>query len=547
MNSSFYTAISGIKSDQYAMDVIADNISNVNTVGFKSSTAEFSSLFASTLSGSYTDPTVNNIGLGTQSQTTALNLSQGSLQTTDGVFDLALDGEGWFGVIGADGNTYYTRSGDFTADANGNLVNGSGYYLSGTLGNNISLYETTTKYVGSDSSSSQSVYAITQIDDISLTSPEQQEIINLPTFLYFPAEATTYVNYNANLDPEIEEGLVDIDIEDADFSFTTDDSTETMDITGNIATTSGILDAQDGDTVIVTVTNSNGTYVDTTTTIDANGNWSLSDYDISKLYTTDNTTGITSLGDVTVSAILRTEQEIANEEHFSAEIISPEGDRQTLDLTFVKEIPQGTDGSVWNVTVNILDGVTSSASIIATTTGTLGFNSLGQLTSNTLSTIDNGGTTLSLGFGELNSFDGMTAIVGSDSTTSVDKDGYVAGELTEYGMDSNGNVVAEFTNGRTAPIAKIAVYHFQNDQGLSSIGSNMYSVTSNSGNPIFYADENGNTFLGAQIYSSMLESSNVDLSVALTELIVMQRAFEASGSCITTSDEMIQNAINMKE
>jgi flagellar hook protein FlgE len=547
MNSSFYTAISGIKSDQYAMDVIADNISNVNTVGFKSSTAEFSSLFASTLSGSYTDPTVNNIGLGTQSQTTALNLSQGSLQTTDGVFDLALDGEGWFGVIGADGNTYYTRSGDFTADANGNLVNGSGYYLSGTLGNNISLYETTTKYVGSDSSSSQSVYAITQIDDISLTSPEQQEIINLPTFLYFPAEATTYVNYNANLDPEIEEGLVDIDIEDADFSFTTDDSTETMDITGNIATTSGILDAQDGDTVIVTVTNSNGTYVDTTTTIDANGNWSLSDYDISKLYTTDDTTGITSLGDVTVSAILRTEQEIANEEHFSAEIISPEGDRQTLDLTFVKEIPQGTDGSVWNVTVNILDGVTSSASIIATTTGTLGFNSLGQLTSNTLSTIDNGGTTLSLGFGELNSFDGMTAIVGSDSTTSVDKDGYVAGELTEYGMDSNGNVVAEFTNGRTVPIAKIAVYHFQNDQGLSSIGSNMYSVTSNSGNPIFYADENGNTFLGAQIYSSMLESSNVDLSVALTELIVMQRAFEASGSCITTSDEMIQNAINMKE
>ncbi|MBP9492959.1 MAG: flagellar hook basal-body protein, partial [Sulfurospirillum sp.] len=111
MNSSFYNGISGVKSHQFGLDVWANNISNISTMGFRGSTPEFSSLFSATLTGSYFDPTSNDKGLGSQSQTTGLNMQQGILENTDNPFDLAISGEGWFGVRGQNNQIYYTRAG----------------------------------------------------------------------------------------------------------------------------------------------------------------------------------------------------------------------------------------------------------------------------------------------------------------------------------------------------------------------------------------------------------------------------------------------------
>ncbi len=137
MNSSFYNGISGVKTHQFGLDVWANNISNISTTGFRSSTPEFSSLFATTLAGSYTDPTSNDKGLGSQSQTTALSMQQGILENTDNPFDLAIDGEGWFGVQGQAGQIYYTRAGQFSIDSNGDLVDLNGNYLMVTSGENL--------------------------------------------------------------------------------------------------------------------------------------------------------------------------------------------------------------------------------------------------------------------------------------------------------------------------------------------------------------------------------------------------------------------------
>lgn len=90
------------------------------------------------------------------------------------------------------------------------------------------------------------------------------------------------------------------------------------------------------------------------------------------------------------------------------------------------------------------------------------------------------------------------------------------------------------------------MYHFQNDQGLTSVSSNLFAESSNSGEAIFYTKENGESFLGSKIYSHKLEGSNVSLATALTELIIVQKAFDASAKSITTSDELLKNAINMK-
>ena len=166
---------------------------------------------------------------------------------------------------------------------------------------------------------------------------------------------------------------------------------------------------------------------------------------------------------------------------------------------------------------------------------------------NTIPTLSNGGTPLTLNLGEPNSYTGLISSVTLEKSNAATSDGYIEGFLSKYGIDGNGNVIAEFSNGRSSAIAKVALYHFQNDQGLNKESSTLFSTSSNSGKPIFYLNDDGESFLGSKILSSKLEGSNVSYATALTELIVMQKAFDASAKSITTSDQLIQNAINMKK
>ena len=175
MNSSFYNGVSGTKTSQFYMDVIGNNISNVNTNGFKGSTPEVSSLFSSILVGTYNSYS-NGVGMGAQSFNTALDMSQGILQNTDNTFDLALGSEGWFGVQGADGNTYYTRAGSFSLDGSGNLVDGDGNYLLATPGNNIATTALDAdtlaqfgQYYSNGTLTSVTPYAITELSNVAQT------------------------------------------------------------------------------------------------------------------------------------------------------------------------------------------------------------------------------------------------------------------------------------------------------------------------------------------------------------------------------------------
>lgn len=560
MNSSFYNSISGLVNNQFSMDVVANDIANVNTTGYKSSTAEISSLFSSVLSS--TTASTNDLGMGASSQTTALNMAQGSLETTDRTFDLALEDEGWFGVLGADGSTYYTRAGSFSLDANSNLVDTNGNYLLVTLGNNVTtttLDEETLEGFGTVDTTLQA-YSITQLDDVALGEVGDQTSVTLPELLYYPAVATTEASYAANLDPTVTVDTVNLDLDVADYPATvTASSSQTVTLSGTVSNTTAALDPQEGDTIIITLTDTDGLTQTVNATLDENLEWTLSDYDVSGLNTTS---------DLTVSSVvLQTSQEVANEEHFTMTVIGSDGDKDILDMTFTKVVPQGEEGTTWNAVVNIysyyedydstktydtslyyVDESTNKVyEIVDTQTGALTFNSDGSLASNTIPTLNNGGTTLTLDLGETDSFDGMISSTSIDKTNIADYNGSLEGYLTGYGVDENGNIIASFSNGESSAIAKIAVYHFQNDQGLTSVSSTLFSESANSGNAIFYTDADGNTISGTAIATSTLEASNVDLATALTELIIVQKAFSASSKGITVSDEMLQNAINMKQ
>jgi flagellar hook protein FlgE len=126
-------------------------------------------------------------------------------------------------------------------------------------------------------------------------------------------------------------------------------------------------------------------------------------------------------------------------------------------------------------------------------------------------------------------------------------DGYLEGKLKGYTVEPVGTIWANFTNTKSSAVARIPVYHFQNDQGLYGEGGVYFSTSANSGQAFMYTDANGKVIQGATVQAFSLESSNVRLENALTEMIVMQKAFDANAKSITTGDQMIQTAINMKK
>ncbi len=139
MMRSLFSAVSGLRNHQTAMDVIGNNISNVNTIGYKSNMTIFSDIYSQTVS-SATGATANTggsnakqIGLGMTISGIRTNITEGSNMNTGGDLDFKITGEGYFMIKASDGNTYYTRNGAFELDNKGNLVTQSGNLVQGVM------------------------------------------------------------------------------------------------------------------------------------------------------------------------------------------------------------------------------------------------------------------------------------------------------------------------------------------------------------------------------------------------------------------------------
>ena len=224
-----------------------------------------------------------------------------------------------------------------------------------------------------------------------------------------------------------------------------------------------------------------------------------------------------------------------------ANVVDPQGDRNELQLVFTLSATQPEIGTQWDVvaTTKSLDG----AIVYDTQNGEVIFDDAGGLVSNTLAPIDNNGAPIAIDLG--NDFSGVVSIANTPLSTSSRANGTIGGDLVGYDINVNGEVVATFTNGMQSSVGKIAVYHFQNDQGLHRISGTRFTESSNSGAPLFFTDENGNNIIGADIQNFKLENSNVAMSYGLTDLIILQRAYDANSKSITTADQMMQKALNM--
>lgn len=233
----------------------------------------------------------------------------------------------------------------------------------------------------------------------------------------------------------------------------------------------------------------------------------------------------------------------------SIEVFSSAGSKHNITLHFRKE-STSTDSStpsVWNWYAEAPDPSTFNYP----SSGTLKFNEDGSLQSfnpPTLTFNPNTGAAsgqiIQLDFGSINGFDGITSFAGESNTANRNRDGYAGGSLREITVDQTGTVIGTFSNDQNFKLGQVAMATFANNAGLDSKGGNVFAKSPNSG------EENvGTAGSGSRgsITPSTLEMSNVDLSDSLTNLIVVQRGYQANSKTITTSDQMLQTLLGLKQ
>lgn len=151
--------------------------------------------------------------------------------------------------------------------------------------------------------------------------------------------------------------------------------------------------------------------------------------------------------------------------------------------------------------------------------------------------------TINLDLGKAGQIEGITQFSSPSTTKAVEQNGYSLGYMEDYNIDNSGIITGVYSNGVKQMIGQVAMSVFTNPQGLIAKGENLFEVSNNSGLPnIGPAAEAGR----GKIVAGSLEMSNVDLSDQFTDMIVTQRGFQANSRTITTSDQMLQELLNLK-
>lgn len=238
------------------------------------------------------------------------------------------------------------------------------------------------------------------------------------------------------------------------------------------------------------------------------------------------------------------------------EIFDSLGNKHTLEVQFVKQTTTQDGGNEWQMIIRVPEPAeinTTGEGPNNIVVGTARFNNDGSLASynpKTLNFSPNNGAApnqqIKLSFGTSGANDGLVSSSSASTLTNQATDGYTSGNLKPDAIrvDDKGHILGEFTNGKTFAVAKIAMASVANNSGLEEIGGNLFKVTGNSGNIV--VGEAGTGGRG-EMKTSALEMSNVDLSRSLTQLIVVQRGYQANSKTISTSDQMLNTLLQLKQ
>lgn len=670
MLKSLWNGVNGVKTQNLGVDITANNISNVNTIGFKRTSSEFADIFYQRVVSRSANPA--EIGSGSLLSASKVVYEQGSFTDGEGEFDVALMGKGFFGVRGFS-QTYYTRNGEFTRDGNNYLVDASGNFVLGTVNPNLvptQFSDRVAQAMGRLNGTNDLVTSGFTVNnpnqDFTIAPSTMQTKLFVPSknMYYFPEVTTqatfkgtisavlntatqrtglsikngdnndiatfkptnvkvtfggtmqadgqgrpaanntveitltdgktppTEQTYTAKLDDNLNfKGDItlpdtfdstNVKVKSAKIKKTGQRQTDitipenqlpTLTKTATTGTLSGSLagatqtdtkgdndkplaaQIQNGDRVVITLKDKNNKTLTTDElTIDNDKKFSLTNL---------NATDGFDMASASVESITQVgERSTYEDKAFGVRVYNLDGSVSSLkyNLHFT-ERGKDKDGKDTDYIYEVVAGVydDNGALIGEESRGQITFDKFGSLKQNTLTSVPNPqGGVININFGTpTNSpstdrtgagWDGVYILPGSTSDAITSSgNGVAEGFFNRYQIEQDGSIIAQFTNGKTVTVGKLALYTFINEQGLAVVGGNNFMATSNSGAASFLYDNEGKLVRPALFVGQKLEMSNTDLSTELTNLIVMQRGFEASSKSITTSDSMLQTAIGLKK
>lgn len=558
MMRSMYSAVSGLKTHQTRMDVIGNNIANVNTVAFKSSSVTFSDiLYQTTSNASGANATTGTggvnakqIGLGTTAAATKVSItSAGASETTGNPFDIRLTDKNStnFFIVNNGSENVFTRSGSFYVDGSGNLcMSSTGYTVMGWQ------VDETTGEIRKDT-----VSALRIMQEKNLTSaPEattQATIAGVldenDTDVKNDAGRVMNLNFYDNLGYQYTAKFA--------IKSTGTDGKYTVELTS-------VLDSNNKNIIAdldkQQISQIFGNY-------DANAK--IGEYGLTKDYTYDNANKTYNIKDGTAT------------KSYKLDTTDPKNPylKNTNDATDTLQITEVFSGITTTIVNNIKNGTENYAisfdtnSGMATVTGEkASYDLVFDTSSGKFSTIGGENPSVMLNMAAFSSgqiagkgntngnFQNITvdfsqclnyensgkSTIGADAgaVDGTTGKGRKLGAMTGIFIDTSGRIYGTYDNGNTELLGQIAVAQFSNASGLEKVGESCYRTTLNSGEFDGIGVEISAD--GSSMTTGELEMSNVDLSSEFTSMITTQRGFQANSRVITTSDTLLEELVNLK-
>lgn len=507
ITSSLYAGISGLNTNSTAMNVIGDNISNVNTIGFKASRTTFQDVLSQSIA---TASGTDQIGRGTAMSSVDTLFQQGSFESTTSATDLAIGGAGYF-ILRQDGTDtdYYSRAGQFSFNQDGYFVNPAGYIVQGWQldenGNDVgTIGDVLLTDFTSPPESTESVTSITNLD--STAESLVDSLFDTWDGSDLTAEPIGDTAYNYQTSVRIYDSLGNAH-----------DLTVYFDKCGGSTASeydAGLTDVENSWEYIVTCNPSD----DMRAAFDGEASRGIL---MRGSLTYDQTNG--ALSSMSAYVYDGTSADVNDPASWELASFSEDGYPQ-FDAEFV--------GAGVTQTVAIEQGLRNSD--YATGTGW----------STTAATVDDiDATHLLTGFnGDEPQATISTQYSSSSTTVYQSQDGYGTGFLESISVDTDGVMTGQYSNGQIIYLNRVALAKFNNEQGLTKVGGNLWSSTRASGPAL--TDHPGLNGLGS-ISPNSLEQSNVDLASEFVRMITTQRGFQANSRIITTVDTMLQELINI--
>lgn len=543
---SFSTSLSGIEAASQDLAVISNNLANLDTTAYKDQEANFQDFFYQMLgTDGAGEPT--QIGAGSIIESVISAFTQGTINSTGVPTDMAIQGNGFF-MEDNGGTTLYTRAGNFSLDANGDLVASDGGFVLG--------YPAVNGVI----SPSQTLAPL-QISSGQISQPNAttnvELTMNLDASGTAAAEATGVLTATGNASAGDT-----VTIGGTTYRFVSALSTgptvpnqvliSTASSGAEAATLANLAAAINGASGAGT-NYSTGTVANASVTATA-GATTLS-LSASKPGSAGNSIATTvsmvngsSFGAAFGAATLTGGVDDAT---FSDPVVVYDslGTSHTLTFNFTK-----TAANTWayQITIPAAD-VTGASAPVVLNSGTLQFDGNGNLTSPaanvtgiSVANLADGAKSLNFTWQLFNPTTGapdITQTAGQSNVSNTQQDGYSSGALQSFNINSDGTIQGVFSNGQTLTLGQLALAIFPNDEGLALNGSNTYLATPSAGNPSIGTPDAGGR---GTIVGQSLESSNVDMTTELANLIVAERNYQSNARAISTADQMINYVLTMQ-